>query len=309
MKFAEWFPLHDITVGERSRQSLRNIDSLARSMDERGLLSPVYVRHTSDGYVLICGGRRLEAARRLGWEGLPALVAEDDVDEKEALLAEGDENTEREPFTVAEAVEHRRRIREIEARSAKRRQGTRTDLGGELPHNLYEGSGGRGRNNERDAAIREGAQPSKNYERTTRHRASKATGYGASTLDKADQIIEAAEDPDTPEPVRKVAQQSAEALTQHGAKVDAEKKKLEEALVRHVEGDDAVRASRYVANLSKAVAKLHEVTAFDPEEVARLADEETMLAVDTLASSIKRWHEQITQQRSGGLRLVKGGAE
>lgn len=181
MIFAEWFPLYDITVGERSRQSLRNIDSLARSMDERGLLSPVYVRRTSDGYVLICGGRRLEAARRLGWEGLPVLVAEDDIDEKEALLAEGDENTEREPFTVAEAVEHRRRIREVESRSARERQ---REAGEQHGRGIA--------SSKLDEPIADEPKP---HESTTRHRTAKATGYGASTLDKADQIIEAAEDP------------------------------------------------------------------------------------------------------------------
>jgi len=55
--------------------------------------------------------------------GLPAASARRlaSIDELAALYAEGYENTEREPFTVTEAVEHRRRIRDAGERAARER--------------------------------------------------------------------------------------------------------------------------------------------------------------------------------------------
>lgn len=126
-------PLAKIATDGRTRQEYRNVASLARSISERGLLSPPYVRMTDDSekpYALVCGGRRIAAARTLGWTEMPVIVASDDTDELEALLAEGEENTEREPFTPAEAVRHRQRIREVEARRAKER----IDAGRERSH-------------------------------------------------------------------------------------------------------------------------------------------------------------------------------
>ena len=53
-----------IAIGFRHRQDLGDIDALMRSIDQHGLLQPITI--TPDG-VLVCGRRRLEAVKRMGW--------------------------------------------------------------------------------------------------------------------------------------------------------------------------------------------------------------------------------------------------
>lgn len=165
-------PIDKIVVGERSRTEARAVESLSRSIREHSLIQPPVVRRDGDRFMLVCGMRRLAAMRSLGWTETPVTVAETINDELAALYAEGDENTEREPFTAAEAVAHRRRIRDAEARAAKERQREggrkRTKLpksdsgGGKLPQALSEKSGSG----------------------KARDRSAKPTGYGARTLDR-----------------------------------------------------------------------------------------------------------------------------
>lgn len=60
-----------IKVGKRHRRDLGDIDLLAASMANIGLLHPIVV--TPDG-LLICGERRLRAAKLLGWTTIPVTV-------------------------------------------------------------------------------------------------------------------------------------------------------------------------------------------------------------------------------------------
>src|SRR5579871_1046874 len=67
--------LAEIKANERNpRQRLRDIPELASSLQTYGLLQPVVVRPVDGGYVLLAGHRRVEAARSLGWEVIPAIV-------------------------------------------------------------------------------------------------------------------------------------------------------------------------------------------------------------------------------------------
>lgn len=52
------------------------LDDLAASIRGHGVLSPVIVRQTTDGYELIAGERRVRAAERAGLERVPAVVRE-----------------------------------------------------------------------------------------------------------------------------------------------------------------------------------------------------------------------------------------
>lgn len=86
-------PVDAIVVGDR----LRPVDDawaamLAENIAQVGVLrQPIEVRQVKDRLVLIAGGHRLEAVRRLGWETIPALVYTG-LTEIEARLAEVDEN-------------------------------------------------------------------------------------------------------------------------------------------------------------------------------------------------------------------------
>jgi len=58
-----------------------DLEELAASLREHGLVQPVVVRRRGDRYQLIAGQRRLAAARKLGWEKVPARVL--DVDDRQ----------------------------------------------------------------------------------------------------------------------------------------------------------------------------------------------------------------------------------
>lgn len=74
--------LRDIAVDQlrpNPYQPRRDFDEtglreLASSIDSSGLLQPVVVRETGDGFQLIAGERRWRAVEQLGWSTVPAVV-------------------------------------------------------------------------------------------------------------------------------------------------------------------------------------------------------------------------------------------
>ena len=64
-------PIAEVQIGERHRHDMGDIDALAASMARIGLLHPIVV--TPEG-LLVCGERRLCAAKRLGWETIPVTI-------------------------------------------------------------------------------------------------------------------------------------------------------------------------------------------------------------------------------------------
>ncbi|MDR1586863.1 MAG: ParB N-terminal domain-containing protein, partial [Treponema sp.] len=80
------------------RKDYGDIHELAESMKRFGQISPITVSRAN---VLIAGGRRLEAAKFLGWRTINATVI--DADEKLARLElEIEENIQRRDFTGEE---------------------------------------------------------------------------------------------------------------------------------------------------------------------------------------------------------------
>src|SRR5205823_1199195 len=76
------------------------IAELADSLRAHGLLQPVVVRHRGDGYELIAGHRRVEAAKVLGWTEIAAVVR-DETDDQAYILTLV-ENLQREDLTPKE---------------------------------------------------------------------------------------------------------------------------------------------------------------------------------------------------------------
>ena len=112
-KEAYW-PLDRVQVGDRHRRDLGDVDSLARSMAELGLLHPIVIR--PDG-TLIAGERRLRAAQSLGWQTIPVTVLDLDA----VVRGEFAENAVRKDFTLSEAVAIKRALEPIERAAAKQR--------------------------------------------------------------------------------------------------------------------------------------------------------------------------------------------
>ncbi len=74
--------------------------SLAASIKENGLMQPLTVRKTKEGYLLIAGNRRLLAARALGMKRVPCMVAR--VSPEQGAVMSLLENIRREPVNFLE---------------------------------------------------------------------------------------------------------------------------------------------------------------------------------------------------------------
>lgn len=68
----------------------QNISELMRSIQNMGILQPVVVRGTHDGYQVVFGSHRIEACRRLGMKKIAAIVKH--FSDEEAFLARVTEN-------------------------------------------------------------------------------------------------------------------------------------------------------------------------------------------------------------------------
>jgi len=69
------------------------VEELAGSIRASGLLQPIMVKPTGDGYELVFGLHRLEACKRLGWKKIPAFVKH--ISSEETFLTGLIENLQR----------------------------------------------------------------------------------------------------------------------------------------------------------------------------------------------------------------------
>ncbi len=122
--------IDSIVVGRRHREDLGDIEALMRSITEVGLLQPVTI--TPDG-VLVCGWRRLEAVRRLGWRTLRVWVRSGISDRLSELLAQQDENAMRKPLSPIEATALYLELKKLHAEDGARRQEA-TQFGSGAPY-------------------------------------------------------------------------------------------------------------------------------------------------------------------------------
>lgn len=80
------------------------LDELAASIREHGVLQPVLVTETLNGYQLVAGERRVRAARLAGHERIPALVRQlVDRDQLEVALVENVQRSDLDPIDQATA--------------------------------------------------------------------------------------------------------------------------------------------------------------------------------------------------------------
>ena len=88
------------------------LEELAASIREHGVLQPVLVTETLDGYQLIAGERRVRASRLAGLERIPALVRQlADRDQLEVALVENVQRADLDP--IDEALAYRQLIDEF----------------------------------------------------------------------------------------------------------------------------------------------------------------------------------------------------
>jgi ParB-like chromosome segregation protein Spo0J len=170
--------LTDIDVSGRHRKDMGDIDGLARSIADTGLLQPVGVirggRHGKP-YRLVVGGRRLRAVETLGWVNIPVCILSGLDDAAALLRAERDENLCRKELATSEKVALGEALKEAERELAKKRQG-------------------------RPGQQRSGKLPE--HERgQTRDRVAEVVGMSATNYRKAQRVVEAAKRDRTLRPV------------------------------------------------------------------------------------------------------------
>ena len=99
-------PIEDIIVKKRIRRNMGDIESLAESLKRYGQISPIVINKNN---ILIAGGRRLEAAKLLGWRTINAVISEGSS-ELERLELEVEENVQRREFSMDEVAEASKKI-------------------------------------------------------------------------------------------------------------------------------------------------------------------------------------------------------
>jgi ParB/RepB/Spo0J family partition protein len=107
-------PIAEIIVGARHRKDMGDIEGLAASIADVGLLHPIVVH--PDG-TLIAGERRLRACQHLGWSEVPVRI----VDVDDVRRGELAENAQRKDFLPSEIDAIRRAMMSAEQAAAKAR--------------------------------------------------------------------------------------------------------------------------------------------------------------------------------------------
>lgn len=91
--------IDEIIVRKRLRRDLGNLGELSESIKQHGLLNPIIVNNKN---VLIAGHRRLEAAKKLGWETISVNIF-DNLSKLQEVEIEIAENINRKSFNPDEA--------------------------------------------------------------------------------------------------------------------------------------------------------------------------------------------------------------
>jgi ParB family transcriptional regulator, chromosome partitioning protein len=114
----------------RRRMDDAGLEELAASIREHGVLQPVLVTETIDGYQLVAGERRVRAAKLAGLERIPALVRQlADRDQLEVALVENVQRSDLDP--IDEATAYRQLVDEFgltQERVAERVGKSRTSI-------------------------------------------------------------------------------------------------------------------------------------------------------------------------------------
>jgi len=132
--------INDIRVENRIRKDFGNIEELADSIKQYGLLQPIVV--TPD-LLLLAGERRLRATQTLGWTEIPAII-KTATDREEQLLCEIAENEKRKDFTPSERVAYGKELEQIQALKALERQHATLKRGADIPLPSIDGNGEKG---------------------------------------------------------------------------------------------------------------------------------------------------------------------
>ncbi len=95
--------VRDNSLQPRTNYNDEKLESLKKSIKEKGVLQPILIRQKNDFYEVVAGERRLRAARALGFAEVPAIIK--NVNDQEALVLALVENIQREELNPIEEAE------------------------------------------------------------------------------------------------------------------------------------------------------------------------------------------------------------
>jgi ParB family transcriptional regulator, chromosome partitioning protein len=100
--------IRDISENEnqpRKEYKADKIESLAGSIKEKGLIQPIIVKPSGNGFLIIAGHRRYRAFKLLEYTKIPCIVKDEYIGEKELTEFALVENLQREDLNVVEIAE------------------------------------------------------------------------------------------------------------------------------------------------------------------------------------------------------------
>jgi ParB family chromosome partitioning protein len=101
--------LESIVVRKRIRRELGDISGLMESLKTYGQLTPIIINRK---YELIAGFRRLQAAKKLGWKSIEAVMM-DRPTEQQKLELEMEENVQRLELSPEEIADGMARLQKL----------------------------------------------------------------------------------------------------------------------------------------------------------------------------------------------------
>ena len=101
--------LESVKVLRRIRKDLGDITGLMESLKSYGQLTPIIINRK---YELIAGFRRLQAAKRLGWKSIEAMII-DRPTEQQKLEVEIEENVQRLELSPEEIADGMARLQKL----------------------------------------------------------------------------------------------------------------------------------------------------------------------------------------------------
>lgn len=116
-------PITQIEVGQRFRKDYGDINQLAYSIKKNGLINPVAIgvaekisipRETDLPYMLLGGGRRMEALKSLGYNLIPVRIYDQPISELDLRSIELAENFDRKDMEYMEEVLLKKQIDDLQ---------------------------------------------------------------------------------------------------------------------------------------------------------------------------------------------------
>lgn len=89
----------------RKQNVTADLDALAASLREFGLLQPIVAQPNGDRYDVVVGQRRYLAAKQLQWDNIPAFVLERQFDREQSTILSLSENIQRRDLSTRDQAE------------------------------------------------------------------------------------------------------------------------------------------------------------------------------------------------------------